>query len=302
MTKAQNKSDDGTVTPTASASAKDEGSKQKPMCGLVMPISAIDGCSEGHWVEVREILTDSIKSAGFDAQLVSEADDVGVIQKRIIQNLYENPIVVCDVSGKNANVMFELGIRLAFDKPTVIVKDDKTAYSFDTAPVEHLSYPRDLRFKQIVVFKEQLASKIKATSISASKPDYTTFLKHFGTFNVARLDTKEVSSDVYILDELRALRTDLRNLRSAPMQPPPLMEDLRRPTILWTAVILSPPKDESIENIVKTVTASLGLAARWKIEPIDDDRVKLYFDSSPSIDRETLQALLKQANPEIRIY
>ena len=98
-----------------------------------MPISAIDGCSEGHWAEVREILVDSISSAGFQPQLVSDADDVGIIQKRIIQNLYDNPIVVCDVSGKNSNVMFELGMRLAFDKPTVIVKDDRTTCSFDTA-------------------------------------------------------------------------------------------------------------------------------------------------------------------------
>jgi len=32
--------------------------------------------------------------------------------------------------------MFELGLRLAFDKPAIIVKDDNTSYSFDTAPIE----------------------------------------------------------------------------------------------------------------------------------------------------------------------
>jgi len=97
-----------------------------PVCGIVMPISSIDGCNEAHWSDVHEILTEAIEDAGFEANLVSNADDVGIIQKRIIQNLYENPIVVCDVSGKNPNVMFELGLRLAFDKPTIIVKDDRT--------------------------------------------------------------------------------------------------------------------------------------------------------------------------------
>ena len=70
------------------------------VCGLVMPISSFDGCSEQHWTEVKEILTEAVEAAGFKANLVSYADDVGIIQKRIIQNLYENPIVVCDVSGK----------------------------------------------------------------------------------------------------------------------------------------------------------------------------------------------------------
>jgi len=87
-----------------------------------MPISEIDGCSAEHWEDVLNILCEAIDEAGFKANLVSSSSDVGVIQKRIIQNLYNNPIVVCDVSGKNPNVMFELGMRLAFDKPTIIIK------------------------------------------------------------------------------------------------------------------------------------------------------------------------------------
>ena len=97
--------------------------EQKLICGIVMPISAIDGCSEQHWADVLDILTDAIGHAGFDSNLVSNADDVGIIHKRIIQNLHDNPVVVCDVSGRNSNVMFELGLRLAFDRPTIIVKD-----------------------------------------------------------------------------------------------------------------------------------------------------------------------------------
>lgn len=186
-----------------------EKSAEKPIpcCGLVMPISAIDGCPEQHWSDVKEIITEAVELAGFKANLVSYADDVGIIQKRIIQNLYENPIVVCDVSGKNPNVMFELGLRLAFDKPTIIIKDDKTSYSFDTSPIEHLEYPRDLRFTKIVEFKKALMEKVQATlKKSKEDPNYTTFLKHFGTFTVAKLETKEVSKEDFIIEELRDLK------------------------------------------------------------------------------------------------
>ncbi|TOQ35496.1 hypothetical protein CGG96_25060, partial [Vibrio parahaemolyticus] len=154
---------------------------EENICGIVMPISSIDGCGESHWKDVYGILEEAIQDAGYKANMVSDSDDVGVIQKRIIQNLYENPIVVCDVSGKNPNVMFELGMRLAFDKPTIIVKDDETAYSFDTSSIEHIEYPRDLRFTDIVRFKTKLSEKIKNTiEKSTSDPSYTTFLKHFG--------------------------------------------------------------------------------------------------------------------------
>ena len=83
--------------------------QEKQVCGIVMPISAIDGCAESHWADVLDIFTESIEEAGFEANLVSNADESGIIHKRIIQNLYDNPVVVCDVSGKNPNVMFELG-------------------------------------------------------------------------------------------------------------------------------------------------------------------------------------------------
>jgi len=179
----------------------------KEKCGIVMPISQLDSCTEQHWLDVKNILTEAIESANFEANLVSNADDVGIIQKRIIQNIYDNPIIVCDVSGKNPNVMFELGLRLAFDKPTIIVKDDQTSYSFDTSPIEHLTYPRDLRFNKIVEFKKELSEKIRGTYKKAKEDkNFSTFLKHFGKFTVAKLETTEVSKEQFIIEELRDIR------------------------------------------------------------------------------------------------
>jgi len=187
--------------------------KSIPKCGIIMPISQLDGCSEQHWIDVKNIIFETIEMAGYEPNLVSNADDIGIIQKRIIQNIYDNPIIVCDVSGKNPNVMFELGMRLAFDKPTIIVKDDKTSYSFDTSPIEHLTYPRDLRFNKIVDFKKELSSKIIGTIKKADEdPNFSTFLKHFGKFTVAKLDTTVVTKEDYILDELRDLRFTISNL------------------------------------------------------------------------------------------
>jgi hypothetical protein len=188
----------------------------QPICGIVMPISAMDSYTEAHWSDVLEILSEALEDAGFEARIVSEGDDAGVIHKRIVHNLYEDPIVVCDVSGKNPNVMFELGMRLAFDKPTIIVKDSETKYSFDTGSIEHLEYPKDLRFAQIVEFKEKLADKVRATLKASKDPSYTTFLKHFGEFKVAVLERKEVPGQEYIIEELKSLRQAVETIRRAP--------------------------------------------------------------------------------------
>jgi hypothetical protein len=185
-----------------------------PKCGIVMPISSIDNCTAEHWSEVLTILRDVITSADFEPNLVSDADDIGIIQKRIIQNLYSNEVVLCDVSCKNPNVMFELGLRLAFDKPTIIIKDDKTDYTFDTSIIEHLGYPRDLRFNKIISFKENLKKKILATHSKATKdPNYSTFLKNFGEYKIAHLTEKEVSSEKFILNTLEELKDQMFQLK-----------------------------------------------------------------------------------------
>lgn len=189
---------------------------KKPICGIVMPISSIEDCSSTHWDEVKRILTDAISSAGYEANMVSDADDIGVIQSRIVQNLYNNEIVICDVSCKNPNVMFELGMRLAFDKPTIIVMDDRTTYSFDTSIIEHIIYPRDLNYHKIVTFKETLINKITGTVENSKKSGHTTFLKHFGNLTSARIEFKAVSSSDAILAKLSDVQKQLSNLKSNP--------------------------------------------------------------------------------------
>lgn len=175
----------------------------RPMCGIVMPISATDGLPEAHWSEVRELIEAAVGAVGFEARLVSQSDEMGIIQKRIVENLYSNELVVCDVSGKNPNVMFELGMRLAFDKPTVVIKDDATDYSFDTSPIEHVPYRRDLRHKAVETFKVELSKKVQATYAGNGAQS---FLKSFGSFTVPHIETKEVGVTEYLLEEIKSLR------------------------------------------------------------------------------------------------
>ncbi|MGF6091670.1 hypothetical protein [Pseudomonas sp. 18173] len=199
-----------------SSDASDDNPSTSITCGLVMPISTIDGCSAEHWLEVKNIIVESISSIDsykIEVKLVSEQDDVGVIQKRIVQNIYSSDVVVCDVSCKNPNVMFELGMRLAFDKPTVIIKDDKTDYSFDTGVIEHLSYPRDLRFSKVMAFKVALAEKVVATHKAGLAGGDTSFLKSFGTFSVSSLEQKVGSPDQVILEMLQDLSADVARIK-----------------------------------------------------------------------------------------
>lgn len=114
--------------------------------------------------------------------------------------------------------MFELGLRLAFDKPTIIVSDTDTNYSFDTSVIEHLMYPRDLNYYKIVDFKAKLKDKIVGTMKKAKKDSsYSPFLKSFGEFKVASIKHKEVSINEAVLQRLDDMQQAIGRL-SRPMR------------------------------------------------------------------------------------
>lgn len=278
---------------------------EKPTCGIVMPISEIDGCSEQHWGDVLAIFVEAIEVAGFEGELVSNADDVGIIQKRIIQNLYDNPIVVCDVSGKNSNVMFELGLRLAFDKPTIIVKDDQTAYSFDTSAIEHLEYPRDLRFNRIVDFKKRLSEKIKATHKKATEdPNYTTFLKHFGEFKVAKLDKKEVSGQEFIIEELRTMRNTLARMERSDRQyfvgENPADTFWGAPLKRKVEFVVPESFTDDIAKVIEQIEASKG------VRDVDlraiGDRYVIVVEFEPKADQHLRDMVIKECSKITEFY
>lgn len=244
-------------------------------CGIVMPISAIGDCTKEHWQEVLNILRDVIGELKYTPNLVSDADDSGIIQKRIIQNLYENEIVICDVSGKNPNVMFELGIRLAFDKPTIIIKDDCTPYSFDTGIIEHLCYPRDLTYWKILNFKNALKDKILSTLDKARKdPEYSTFLKNFGEFKVAKLKTKTVPQNEFILESLKELKAEVARIgRIASPLPGSELNELHSHTLQRRRLV-----DQGIESWLEK-NKDLSLAEIYN-NPIEFDNLIAHLEKS----------------------
>lgn len=195
--------------------AEKSSTEKLKRCGIVMPISPNPEYPHDHWKDVLNIIIEGINETQFKPNLVSDDEAIGLIHERIVTNIYSNEIVVCDVSSKNPNVMFELGMRLAFDKPVIIIKDDKTSYTFDTGVIEHITYPSSLRFAEIVSFKIELAKRIEATyRKSVETENYSPFLKGFGkTIIPAKIHNKEVTEIKFLIDQIFSLKDEMKRLR-----------------------------------------------------------------------------------------
>ncbi|WP_323092658.1 hypothetical protein [Klebsiella variicola] len=193
--------------------------------GFVMPIAKTDGYTDRHWSDVLSILESVATDLGIkQKRIVSDGDTITTIHSRIVNNLYSDEIIICDVSARNPNVMFELGMRIAFDKPIIIIKDSATEYCFDSGTIEHLSYPKDLRYSDIKSFKVKLQDKIVSTFETYIKNKSTTspILKNFGSFEVGKIDIEELSSQDELIQDISLIKNSLTKLQ---MMINPLLED-----------------------------------------------------------------------------
>jgi hypothetical protein len=190
--------------------AKTDKAKPK-FCGIVRPIADMGNYTAKHWREVHNVIAEAVEPLGYTLRLVSESDTSGVILTEIVTNLYEDEMVIVDVSGRNPNVMFELGMRLAFEKPAIIVVDDDTPFSFDISPVKHIRYPRTLRYGDIVKFKADVATAVTATlDAGADKKNY---LQQFGPIKVTKLGSQSVEMNAVAQDvqEMKRLMVSVLN-------------------------------------------------------------------------------------------
>lgn len=67
------------------------------------------------------------------------------------------------MSTRNPNVLFELGIRQAFDKPVVLIQEQGTQKIFDIAPLRYLEYSKEMKYHEVIESQKRLQEAIEAT-------------------------------------------------------------------------------------------------------------------------------------------
>lgn len=129
-----------------------------------MPISDQGDYPEGHFQKIYEqIFKPAIENAGYIPYRVDE----NVISDRIIDKIFnaiqECPMALCDLSNRNPNVLYELGLRQAYDKPVVLVQDEKTDKIFDVSGISTVFYKSDRLFENVLDARERISNAINET-------------------------------------------------------------------------------------------------------------------------------------------
>lgn len=135
-----------------------------PECFVLMPISEVDGYPSDHFRHVyNNIVRPACQTANVNPVRADEVSATNLIHLDIIKRLISAPIAICDLSTRNPNVLFELGIRQAFDKPVVLIQEQGTPAIFDISPLRYLEYSRDMRYHDVLETQRKLAESITET-------------------------------------------------------------------------------------------------------------------------------------------
>lgn len=133
-------------------------------CFVIMPITDPDGYDKGHFKKVYEdIFKVACHKAGYIPVRADEVKQTNLIHLDILQKLIESPMAICDLSNRNPNVLFELGLRQAFDKPTVLVQEVGTPKIFDISPLRYTEYRKELKYREVLEDQGHIAEALSAT-------------------------------------------------------------------------------------------------------------------------------------------
>lgn len=126
--------------------------KPKRFCFVLMPFS--DDFKDIYEIAIKE----ACHNGGAHCERVDDQDfhETSIFQ-RIINQISQADFIIADMSGKNANVFYEVGYAHALDKPTVLLTNNASDIPFDLKHFPHLVYDRN----QIAKLREMLTKKVK---------------------------------------------------------------------------------------------------------------------------------------------
>lgn len=192
--------------------------KEEPLkkCFVIMPISDVDGYPKGHFDRVyKHIIEPACRLVGYEPIRADETSKTNVIIVDILKNILACDMAICDLSARNPNVFYELGFRQAFNKKTVLMKDEKTDRPFDISAIRSFEYQSSLRIDLVNEAIEKLAKALTETEAMAEE-ETNSLLKLLAIDSPAKLpESLKLSEDSsLILQAIRELGdVMLRNFR-----------------------------------------------------------------------------------------
>jgi CheY-like chemotaxis protein len=106
--------------------------KEKKNCFVIMPFSKTKVYKAYDWDEIFEnVIKPAVEESGFNYQCERANIQFGNIFEEILDKLNSSELVIADITDKNPNVLYELGIRHTRGGPTIVIAQKVKDIPFD---------------------------------------------------------------------------------------------------------------------------------------------------------------------------
>jgi CheY-like chemotaxis protein len=109
--------------------------KEKKKCFVIMPSSTTESCTEEEWSKIFKVLIKPVvEKSGFNYECFRSNLAHGTIIGNIIDKLNRSDLVIADITDRNSNILYELGVRHALGGPTIVIAQDISHVPSDLQP------------------------------------------------------------------------------------------------------------------------------------------------------------------------
>lgn len=115
-------------------------------CFVMMPIADHPDYEPAHFNRVYQyLIKPACIKAGYQPIRADDNKASNMIMFDILKKIVECDMAICDLSSRNANVFYELGLRQAFNKKTILITDNRLPAPFDISAFRYVPYSHTLR-------------------------------------------------------------------------------------------------------------------------------------------------------------
>lgn len=183
-------------------------------CFIIMPIADHPDYKQGHFKRVYEdIFKPACKAAGYNPVRADDVAQTNLIHLDILQKLLESPMAICDLSTRNPNVLFELGLRQAFDKPTILVQEVGTPQIFDINLFRYTQYRNGLDYRDVLADQKSIQKVLEDTKIAVQeKRSVNSIIKLLSITEAKLHDPSNFSETEYfniLINEISSIKSQI---------------------------------------------------------------------------------------------
>lgn len=114
-------------------------------------------------------------------------------------------------------MLFELGIRQAFDKPVVLIQEKGTPKIFDIGPLRYLEYDKSMKYHDVLKTQTALTEAIIATKATKAaegqQGNVNSIVRLMALSNPATIPTLEGDNkEAFAIDVLQTQLNDMRKM------------------------------------------------------------------------------------------